>query len=150
MLARLREMEEPLFYVGRMYCNIKLHVQDFLPKYEIITCYDPFHGKYPYVKVPESIGRQPHRCDDTDLCLLALLRDPKVIEYMKSKGKHPKACLVSSNPECQKICKENSIEVWGPSSDIFEYLGNKVKVVEVLKDAGIPFIPNVLSSITSY
>ena len=58
MLVRLRESEEPLFYVGRMYCNIKLHVADFLPKYEVITCFDPFHGRYPFVKVAASIGKK--------------------------------------------------------------------------------------------
>lgn len=38
----------------------------------------------------------------------------------------------------------------GVTAKMFDYLGNKVKIVEHLKEAEIPFIPNIISKINSY
>jgi biotin carboxylase len=75
---------------------------------------------------------------------------PEVIAYMKSKDPKPSIITVIITEKVQKICKENDIEFWGISAELYDFLANKVKVVDLLKKANIPYIPNVCSRIESY
>lgn len=40
--------------------------------------------------------------------------------------------------------------MWFPEVQQYNYLGNKVKIIDELKKAGIPYVPNVCSKIDSY
>jgi pyruvate carboxylase len=60
---------------------------------------------------------------------------------------HPGYGFLSENPELAKKCKEAGIEFIGPTSDMMEMLGDKIKSKIVAEKAGVPTIPGVQESI---
>ena len=66
MLNFFKNTEEHLFYIGRIYCTAPLDVHEFMPNFEIITCFDPFNQRFPFISVPRSIreAAEPHKCID--------------------------------------------------------------------------------------
>ena len=69
---------------------------------------------------------------------------------MKVKENNPNVILMLIDNETEELCKQNGLNLWGATPELFNYLGNKVKIIDLLTKAGIPFIPNVCSSITGY
>jgi biotin carboxylase len=53
-------------------------------------------------------------------------------------------------PEIDQICKENGLTCWAIDAELYQYLGNKVSIIDVLKKADVPFIPNICAKIESY
>ncbi|WP_192844981.1 pyruvate carboxylase [Clostridium ljungdahlii] len=60
---------------------------------------------------------------------------------------HPGYGFLSENPELAKKCKEAGIEFIGPTSDMMEMLGDKIKSKIVAQKAGVPTIPGVQEAI---
>ncbi len=60
---------------------------------------------------------------------------------------HPGYGFLSENPQLAKKCKEAGIEFIGPTSDMMEMLGDKIKSKIVAQKAGVPTIPGVQESI---
>lgn len=54
-LSYLRSSEIHLFFIGRPYCNSPLDLFGYIPNFEVITCFDAYHGKIPFIKVPNFI-----------------------------------------------------------------------------------------------
>jgi len=54
---------------------------------------------------------------------------------------HPGYGFLAENAEFSAACEKAGIVFIGPSSDVIHDLGNKVKAREIMKRAGIPFIP---------
>ncbi|MCD6353396.1 MAG: ATP-grasp domain-containing protein [Proteobacteria bacterium] len=54
---------------------------------------------------------------------------------------HPGYGFLAENAEFSAACEKAGIVFIGPSSDVIQDLGNKVKAREIMKRAGIPFIP---------
>jgi biotin carboxylase len=79
-----------------------------------------------------------------------MLKDPEVIAYMKSKDPNPNVMFMGVDNETDELCKQNGLTNWGATAELYNYLGNKVKIIDLLAKAGIPSIPNVRSVINSY
>lgn len=76
----------------------------------------------------------------------------EIIELAKSKGVdaiHPGYGFLSENPEFARLCKENNIEFIGPTSEMMERLGDKIKSKIVAAEVGVPTIPGVEKAIKS-
>lgn len=69
---------------------------------------------------------------------------------MKAKDSNPNVIFMLVDYETEELCKQNGLTVWGATAELFNCLGNKIKIIELLSEAGIPFIPNVCSNIKSY
>ncbi len=69
---------------------------------------------------------------------------------MKAKDPNPNVMFLLFDHETDELCRQNGLTNWGVSAELFNYLGNKVKIIDLLTKAGIPFIPNVRSHINSY
>jgi biotin carboxylase len=69
---------------------------------------------------------------------------------MKNKDKKPNVILMLIDDETEELCKLNGLTLWGVTAELFNYLGNKVKIIDLLSKAGIPFIHNICSTIKSY
>jgi pyruvate carboxylase len=69
---------------------------------------------------------------------------------MKKKDPNPNILYMDADPVTESVCKEHGINIWGPSFDLFNYLGNKVEILKLLKESEIPFIPNICSKIDDY
>ncbi|MHC6178583.1 pyruvate carboxylase [Clostridium sp. JNZ X4-2] len=56
---------------------------------------------------------------------------------------HPGYGFLAENPELARRCEEAGIEFIGPTSDMMEMLGDKIKSKVAAKEAGVPTIPGV-------
>lgn len=94
LLYYFQNSDRPLFYIGPMYGTIMFNIYEYFPKFEMLMCNDPYHGKLPFIKVPELFKDNNHKCIAGTSCQIALLKDPEVISYMKSKDPNPNIIYV--------------------------------------------------------
>ncbi len=52
VVSYFKENEFPLFFIGSLYGTAMMNIFPFVPRYEIITCCDPYFGTFPFVTVP--------------------------------------------------------------------------------------------------
>ena len=62
---------------------------------------------------------------------------------------HPGYGFLSENPEFVRKCRESGIEFIGPTAEMMDQLGDKIKSKIVAKSVGVPTIPGVEKPITS-
>ena len=82
----------------------------------------------------------------------AYLNMEEIIDLALKKGVdaiHPGYGFLSENSEFPKRCAEAGIEFIGPTSEMMEKLGDKIKSKIAAKNAGVPTIPGVDSPITT-
>ncbi|MDF2609884.1 MAG: pyruvate carboxylase [Lachnospiraceae bacterium] len=76
----------------------------------------------------------------------AYLSIDEIISLALKKGVdaiHPGYGFLSENPEFARKCEEAGIEFIGPTGDMMDQLGDKIKSKIVAKKAGVPTIPGV-------
>lgn len=76
----------------------------------------------------------------------------EIIHLAKKKGVdaiHPGYGFLSENPEFARKCEENGIVFIGPTGEMMDSLGDKIKSKLVAKSAGVPTIPGVEKPISS-
>ncbi|MCR4944183.1 MAG: pyruvate carboxylase [Clostridium sp.] len=82
----------------------------------------------------------------------AYLNIDEIIELAKKKhvdAIHPGYGFLSENPEFARRCEEAGIEFIGPTGDMMEQLGDKIKSKIVAEKAGVKVIPGVEEAIKS-
>lgn len=82
----------------------------------------------------------------------AYLGIDEIINLAVKKGVdaiHPGYGFLSENPKFAKKCREAGIEFIGPTAEMMEKLGDKIKSKLLAKEMGIPTIPGVDRPITS-
>lgn len=82
----------------------------------------------------------------------AYLGIDEIIELAKSKGVdaiHPGYGFLSENVEFAKSCEEAGIEFIGPTHEMMDKLGDKIKSKIVADSVGVPTIPGVEAAIKS-
>ncbi len=82
----------------------------------------------------------------------AYLSIDEIIKLALKKGVdaiHPGYGFLSENPEFARKCEEAGIEFIGPTGDMMEKLGDKIKGKIMAKSIGVPTIPGIESPIES-
>ncbi|CEQ22318.1 pyruvate carboxylase [Paraclostridium sordellii] len=82
----------------------------------------------------------------------AYLDMDSIIDLAKEKNVdaiHPGYGFLSENPEFVRKCEENGIIFIGPSADIMNMMGDKINSKQIAKNADVPTIPGVDTSIKS-
>ncbi|GAA0124824.1 pyruvate carboxylase [Clostridium sp. CTA-19] len=82
----------------------------------------------------------------------AYLSIDEIIELAKKKqvdAIHPGYGFLSENMEFAKKCEENDIEFIGPTSEMMDKLGEKIKCKIVAESVGVPIIPGTNEPIKS-
>ena len=80
----------------------------------------------------------------------AYLSIDEIIELAKAKGVdaiHPGYGFLSENSEFAKACEDAGIEFIGPTHDMMDRLGDKIKSKIVAEEVGVPTIPGVEAAI---
>lgn len=78
--------------------------------------------------------------------LEAYLNIDEIIKIALKKGVdaiHPGYGFLSENPQFARKCKEVGIEFIGPTAEMMENLGDKIKSKKVANSVGVPTIPGV-------
>ncbi|WMM25913.1 pyruvate carboxylase [Tissierella sp. MB52-C2] len=82
----------------------------------------------------------------------AYLNIDEIIKLALKKGVdaiHPGYGFLSENPEFARKCKEMGIEFIGPTHEMMDSLGDKIKSKRVATSIGVPTIPGIEKSVTS-
>ncbi|WP_102348567.1 acetyl-CoA carboxylase biotin carboxylase subunit [Bacillus sp. Marseille-P3661] len=80
------------------------------------------------------------------------LQAEKIIDIAKRTGSeaiHPGYGLLSENAGFAKRCKDAGVTFIGPSPDVIEQMGEKVKARTVMKGAGVPIVPGSEQAVTT-
>ena len=76
----------------------------------------------------------------------------EIIALAKAKGVdaiHPGYGFLAENVEFAKACEDNGIEFIGPTSEMMDRLGDKIKSKIVANSVGVPIIPGVEKAIAT-
>ncbi|MFB3109342.1 MAG: biotin carboxylase N-terminal domain-containing protein, partial [Candidatus Binatia bacterium] len=72
---------------------------------------------------------------------LAIDRILEAAKKSSAEAIHPGYGFLAENPEFARRCQEEGIVFIGPSAEVIEQMGDKVKAGEIMKAAGVPVIP---------
>lgn len=67
----------------------------------------------------------------------------------KANSIHPGFGFLAENSNFAKICEESNIKFIGPKVEVIDLLGNKIKAKEMMRNAGVPVIPDSEGSVNS-
>ena len=76
----------------------------------------------------------------------------RIIDVCKKSGAeavHPGYGFLAENAEFAKRCKEEGIVFIGPSAEVIDQMGDKVKARQIMKAAGVPVVPGSDGILTS-
>lgn len=82
----------------------------------------------------------------------AYLNIDEIIKLSLKKGVdaiHPGYGFLSENPEFARKCKEVGIEFIGPTHEMMDSLGDKIKSKKVAHSVGVPTIPGIEKAVSS-
>ncbi|MEY8415881.1 pyruvate carboxylase [Tissierella praeacuta] len=82
----------------------------------------------------------------------AYLNIDEIIKLSLKKGVdaiHPGYGFLSENPEFARKCKEVDIEFIGPTHEMMDNLGDKIKSKKVANSVGVPTIPGIEKAVSS-
>lgn len=139
--------EVPIYFISATNFNL-LGIDEWCRNFKFINYIDCYDGRHPNTFVPtEQVHPEFESIEDINAYLL---EHKEVIDFIKSRGKKPKAAFLMFDERVEKICKELGIEVWFPEAKLRERIDHKIETVRIGNKAGVPSVPNVLSEIDSW
>ncbi len=139
--------ETPIFFISATNFNL-LGIDEWCRNFKYINFIDCYDGRHPNTFVP---SEQDHpEFESIEDINAYLLEHKEVIDFMKSKGKKPKAVFLMFDERVEKICRELGLEVWFPKASLRQRIDHKIETVRIGNKAGVPSVPNILSEIKSW
>lgn len=114
---------------------------------ETVAVYSDADSEMPYVKEADQsfrIGEPP--VNKSYLNMEKLL---DIAKQEKVDGIHPGYGLLSENSIFAKKCEEEGFIFIGPSQETIEKMGDKIKAIETMREAGIPVLPGGKKALAS-
>ncbi len=139
--------EEPIFFISATNFNL-LGIDEWCRNFKYINYIDCYDGRHPNTLVPKEQDYQEF--ESIEDINAYLLEHKEVIDYMKSKGKKPKAVFLMFDERIEKICKELGLDVWFPKASLRTKIDHKIETVRIGNKAGVPSVPNILSKIKDW
>ena len=139
--------ETPIYFISATNFNL-LGIDEWCRNFKFINYIDCYDGRHPNTFVPsEAAHPEFESIEDINAYLL---EHKEVIDFIKSRGKNPKAVFLMFDERVEEICKELGLEVWFPKAGLRESIDDKIETVRIGNKAGVPSVPNVLSEIESW
>ncbi len=139
--------ETPIYFISATNFNL-LGMDEWVKNFKYINYLDCYDGRHPNVFMP-SPGPHPEFESIEDINNY-LLQHKEVIDYIKGRGKRPKAVFLMFDGQTEKLARELGLQVWFPKARTRNKLDNKIATVRVGDKAGVRSVPNVLARVTSY
>ncbi len=139
--------ETPIYFISATNFNL-LGMDEWVKNFKFINYIDCYDGRHPNVYIP-SPGPHPEFESIEDINNY-LLQHKEVIDYIKGRGKRPKATFLMFDQTTEKLARELGMQVWFPKAKTRNKLDNKIATVRVGDKAGVYSVPNVLVEVTSY
>lgn len=139
--------ETPIYFISATNFNL-LGISEWVRNFRYINYLDCFDGRHPMVRIP---SEQPHReftgIEDINNYML---QHKEVVDYIDYRGPGGKAVFLMFDEQSEALCKDINLEVWFPSAELRQKMDNKIETVRIGNRAGVPSVPNVLTTVTSY
>ncbi|MCL4198187.1 MAG: hypothetical protein KJZ69_11930 [Phycisphaerales bacterium] len=138
---------DPIFFISATNFNL-LGIDEWVRNFWYVNYIDCFDGQHPSVFVPREAPHRPFTCiEDINNYLLA---HKEVIDFIRSKGRRPKAVFLMFNEETERLCREIGMEVCFPPAAMRTKVDDKISTNRIAKRAGVPCVPHVLAKAGSY
>ena len=139
--------EVPICFISATNFNL-LGIDEWVRNFKYITYIDCFDGRHPNVFTPPA--QSHHEFESIEEINNYLLQHKDVVDFIGSRGRHPKLVFLMFDEETEKLAKEIGCRVWFPRAKLRNRVDNKIETVRIGNKAGVPSVPNVLSEIKDY
>ena len=139
--------ESPIYFISATNFNL-LGIDEWVKNFKYINFVDCFDGRHPNVLVP-STDDHPEFESIEDINNY-LLQHKEVHDFIKGRGKRPKAVFLMFDRETERLARELGMQVWFPKARLRTKVDNKIETVRIGDKAGVPSVPNVLTKVSSY
>ena len=139
--------EAPIYFVSATNFNL-LGLDEWVKNFKYINYLDCFDGRHPNVLVPNT-DDHPEFESIEDINNY-LLQHKEVHDFIKGRGKRPKAVFLMFDRETERLARALGMRVWFPKARLRTKVDNKIETVRIGDKAGVPSVPNVLTKVSSY
>ncbi len=144
--ALLLQNTTPIYFMD--WCVFSaLGMEDYIGNFHFICATDTFNGQHPNVFVPKNFDYD-HSLSSKET-LNSLLRHEEVRDFIKSRG-NGKVMFWLFDEESERLAKELDLEVCLPPVVLRRHWDNKANTNRLAEKAGVPCVPNVLSTVKDY
>ncbi len=139
--------EEPIYFVSATNFNL-LGLDEWVRNFKYINYLDCYDGRHPNVFCP---AEMPHdEFQSIEDINNYLLQHKEVIDYTEGRGGKPKLVFLMFDEKTEQLAKKLGCEVWFPPAELRNRVDNKIETVRIGNKAGVPSVPNALSTVDSY
>ncbi len=145
-----RTNRTPIFFVGASAFNL-LGLDRWVRGFSYITYYDGWQGTHPRVFSP--IHKPYVEWESAEQINNWLLRHHEVrahIARLTPAGERPKIAMVFFDEESEEICAELGYDLILPAAALREHLDSKMVTTRIADSVGVPSVPNVITTVSSY
>lgn len=97
---------------------------------------DALHVKF----ADESVCIGPPAAKESYLNMQAIL---SAAEVTGADAIHPGYGFLAENPDFARACEQSDIQLIGPTSEVIDQMGNKIRAKELAETAGVPTLPSI-------
>jgi biotin carboxylase len=141
-----RTSQTPVYFVSATAFNL-LGIDRWVRTLRFINYYDSFDGWHPNVFVPHE--RPARTFESIEEIVNYLLGHKEVGDIVRGHG-GGKAAFLMFDEETEELSRELGLDVAFPSASLRHRLDSKIETTRLGNDAGVPSVPNVMGTATSY
>ncbi|WP_347344722.1 biotin carboxylase [Microbacterium sp.] len=145
-----RTNDRPVFFVGATAFNL-LGLDRWVRGFSYISYYDSWDGAHPRVFSP--LDKPYIEFESGEEINNWLLRNAEVRAHIARRtpfGVRPQVVMVFFDRETEEICEELGYDLILPSAELRERLDSKIVTTELGNEVGVPSVPNVLTTVSSW
>ena len=139
--------ETPIYFVSATNFNL-LGIDEWVRNFKYVNYIDCYDGRHPNVMIPSEIPHAEFQSiEDINNYLLS---HKEVTDFVGNRGGKPRMVFLMFDEKTEKLARELGAEVWFPKAKLRSRVDNKIETVRIGNKAGVPSVPNTLSTIESW
>jgi biotin carboxylase len=141
-----RTNETPVYFVSATAFNL-LGIDRWVRNFRFVNYYDSFDGGHPNVIVPRE--QTPRAFGSIEEIVNYLLGHKEIGDLVRRRG-GGKAAFLMFDEETEELATELGLEVAFPPATLRHRLDSKIETTRLGNEAGVPSVPNVMGTGSSY
>ena len=141
-----RTNETPIYFVSATAFNL-LGIDRWVRAFRFVNYFDSFDGHHPHVFVPSE--RTPRAFTSIEEIVNYLLGHKEVVDRIRGRGPG-KAAFLMFDEETEQLASELELQIAFPPAALRHRLDSKIVTTQLGNEAGVPSVPNVLGTASTY
>jgi biotin carboxylase len=141
-----RTNETPVYFVSATAFNL-LGIDRWVRNFRFVNYYDSFDGGHPNVIVPRE--QTPRAFGSIEEIVNYLLGHKEIGDLVRRRG-GGKAAFLMFDEETEELATELGLQVAFPPAALRHRLDSKIETTRLGNEAGVPSVPNVMGTGSSY